>query len=212
MEAKHQDFEIFNLNGTQSQSFIKIGINCENIGFGTCHKVWTCVCGLALEKFGFQKIYLTDEDEVIEKITRPNILLNESLNCEGIGLNWNTDRFNLSKTLETSGMLCQPLDLITASDVIFNMTQIELVPQVLRLICEIYLEKFQICPIILMSYKSRNEQIDDKLFEAFDKNNFEGEQANAKELEEEMLSLPIDVFIFKLKESKVSIILPSYTE
>jgi hypothetical protein len=38
-----------------------------------------------------------------------------------------------------------------------------------------------------MSYKSRDEDIDNYLFDEFDKNGFDGEQANGLELDEEFL-------------------------
>ena len=51
-----------------------------------------------------------------------------------------------------------------------------------------------------MSYKSRNEDIDEKLYETFEREGFEGEQANGHELDDELLCEPIDVFIMYLKD------------
>ena len=46
-----------------------------------------------------------------------------------------------------------------------------------------------------MSYKSRNEDIDSKLYAVFQEAGFDGEQANGRELDDELLCEPIDVFI-----------------
>ena len=67
-------------------------------------------------------------------------------------------------------------------------------------------------PTIILSYKSRHEEIDNKLFEIFDKLGFEGEQASAQELYEPYLCEPIDIFILQRKDLQASIIFPKIDE
>ena len=61
-----------------------------------------------------------------------------------------------------------------------------------------------------MAYKSRNEEIDESLCSTFESRGFEGEQANALELEESLLCEPIDVFILTYSLSKAKFELPKY--
>ena len=67
-------------------------------------------------------------------------------------------------------------------------------------------------PTIILSYKSRHGEIDDKLFETFDEHGFEGEQASAQELYEPYLCEPIDIFILQRKDLQASIIFPKIDE
>ena len=93
------------------------------------------------------------------------------------------------------------VDVIVASDVIYNKTQLELVPRILSALCRIFQRDNQgKSPVILMSYKSRHEDLDENLCSTFEKYGIEGEQASAEEMEEALLCEPIDVFILYLKE------------
>ena len=93
------------------------------------------------------------------------------------------------------------VDVIVASDVIYNKTQLELVPRFLSALCRIFQRENQgTSPVILMSYKSRHEELDENLCSTFEKYGIEGEQASAEEMDEALLCEPIDVFILYLKE------------
>jgi hypothetical protein len=50
-------------------------------------------------------------------------------------------------------------------------------------------------PTLVLSYKSRHEELDNQLFDVFDSFDFEGEQAAGEELHEPYLCEPIDIFI-----------------
>ena len=100
-------------------------------------------------------------------------------------------------------MRAEKIDVIVASDVIFNKTQLELVPRFLSALCRIVQSYNQgTSPVILMSYKSRHEDLDENLCSTFDKHGIEGEQASFEEMDEALLCEPIDVFILYLKERK----------
>jgi hypothetical protein len=92
------------------------------------------------------------------------------------------------------------IDLILASDVLYNVGQLKVVPAFLSLLAK----NVSSSPTILLSYKSRHEELDSNLFEAFDKNGFDGEQASAEELHEDLLSEPIDIFILYPKDKQQS--------
>ncbi len=65
--------------------------------------------------------------------------------------------------------------MIIASDVIFNVKHLELVPRLLKDIWDILIEKQKKSPVIILSYKSRNDEIDERLYEEFQKNGIDGE-------------------------------------
>ena len=93
------------------------------------------------------------------------------------------------------------VDVIVASDVIYNKTQLEEVPRFLSAVCKILQRENQgRSPVIVMSYKSRHNEIDEGLCSTFEKYGIEGEQASAEEMDEALLCEPIDVFILYLKE------------
>ena len=95
------------------------------------------------------------------------------------------------------------MDVIVASDVIYNKTQLEEVPRFLSAVCRILQRENQgRSPVIVMSYKSRHEEIDENLCSTFERYGIEGEQASAEEMDESLLCEPIDVFILYLKERK----------
>jgi hypothetical protein len=81
-------------------------------------------------------------------------------------------------------------------------------PKLLQLLMQLteYNDRY---PIAIMSYKSRDEYIDDNLFTEFDNNSIDGEQANGRELDEEFLQEPIDIFILYLKDKATTITIPS---
>eukprot|EP00347_Sterkiella_histriomuscorum_P018922 403343653 len=167
----------------------------------------TGFCGLTCEKLGFKQIYLTDLSEVIDNITTKNIAINECDQniVQAFELDWKLDIESLQKLLEERGCMNQMLDVIVASDLIFNSTQLEMVPRVCKDICEIYYEKFKQTPTILMSYKSRHEEIDEQLYDKFSQAGFDGEQANGKELSDDLLCEPIDVFILSMIDKEKSL-------
>ena len=95
------------------------------------------------------------------------------------------------------------VDVIVASDVIYNKTQLEMVPRFLSALCGIFQRENEgTSPVILMSYKSRHEDLDENLCSTFEKYGIEGEQAASEEMDEALLCEPIDVFILYLKERK----------
>ena len=59
-----------------------------------------------------------------------------------------------------------------------------------------------------MSYKSRDDEIDEKMYYEFTKSGFDGEQANGKELDEDLLYEPIDIFMMSLKDKESNFKIP----
>ena len=89
--------------------------------------------------------------------------------------------------------------MIIGSDLIYHKDQLELVPRFIKKLSELFVKEIK-CPLFVMSYKSRDEIIDTNLFRVFDEIGFDGEQADGKELDEEYINEPIDIFHMWIKE------------
>lgn len=98
------------------------------------------------------------------------------------------------------------VDLILASDVLYHPSQLPLIPIFLNQLTDVLDQSYS--PTIILSYKSRHEELDNQLFDIFDSFDFDGEQASAEELHEPYLCEPIDIFILHRKGKEVSVNFP----
>ncbi len=108
-----------------------------------------------------------DVPEVLERVAKPNV----EGKVEGmVAFDWN---WSDDKILAVVKGL-PPLDVILASDVIFNKEQLLRVPKALRLLVQEQEQR----TVVFLAYKDRNETLSAELYSTFVACGFEGEQVS----------------------------------
>ena len=135
----------------------------------------TGVLGQYLASLGCDVI-LSDLERVSITITRANLEdeINTNLLRENGGsakimaLDWTWPIEKLKKTFDEN-LKDECIDIIVASDVIFNSLAVETFTDFVKNLRQCFIDNNTGCPVVYMAHKKRSEYIDDKLIDIFHK-------------------------------------------
>eukprot|EP01017_Pseudomicrothorax_dubius_P039804 TRINITY_DN6152_c0_g1_i1.p1 TRINITY_DN6152_c0_g1~~TRINITY_DN6152_c0_g1_i1.p1 ORF type:complete len:162 (-),score=46.62 TRINITY_DN6152_c0_g1_i1:24-452(-) len=101
------------------------------------------------------------------------------------------------------------IDIVIAGDVIFNPLQLEQFTNVLATLYDCMEEKHNATPKTYLCYKSRHEEIDSQIVDAFENLGFLGSQVDEKDMDEAFRTTRIDIFTLTRAVSYTHLTLPT---